>query len=267
MRATWGLVLLLAADCPAEVEAPSYPQILVRALRAAQAGDPDAWSLCDQLEVGKGRGECRLEASRVVPDRGAACDAIVKAHWRNECWFEYAEDLGEQARWEEAVAACEQAEDYEGHCARHLWWTSLQAGTAEPALRDRLVRAFPEHDDEIRRAEADYQAVLEQMRRGDWTAPGQPAPSAGARDWERRFRGEGAVDPELCAGDATCLEVAQRVFADRWRRALERNPESRDTLCGDDAAPAIRLSTGGSPALEASLARIREEHCEGGSPG
>ncbi len=259
-----GALLAVPSGCgnPAD-SVETMPQILVRALALAEAGDPAAWELCLQLESGEGRGMCQVDASRLLPDRAAACESIGRDHWRNECWFEFAEDLAELKRWEEAISACRSADSYEADCARHLWWTSLQAGTSEAGVRARLLEAFPAHAAQIERAEQDYRALLAEMERPGWTPPGSPstAPTGAAADWERRFRDADALDLTTCAGDATCVAAAKKVFEERWKRALERNDEARAALCDGGGSTGARLRSNGHPALEQSLATLRAATC------
>ena len=238
------------------------------ALLAADAGDPRAWAMCERLEVGNGRGECRVSASRSMPDpeRAEACSEIVREHWRNECWFRYAEDLAADARWDDAIERCGHAGTYAEDCARHLWWTSQLGGTTDAALYEKIVRRFPQAagtlgngEDVIRKMATDRAgqaaaeaALAEQTRTF--------ALEEARRGWETKLRAGASCPP----GDSTCVAAKQAIFTERWARALENNPDATSALCGRGGHVGARLSTGGDADLDAALVGLRGERCGDG---
>lgn len=236
--------------------------MLSEALRRADVGNASAWDLCLSLEDGQGRGMCKLAAAHLQADRGAACGSIRREHWRNECWFEFGEDLAADGRWDEAIAACREADEYTRHCARHIWSTALLAGRGDEGVRARLTAAFPEHDGEIAAAETDYRTLAARMAaEGGTAADGRAPVSDEELAWQRTFRGAPRIETGRCAGAEPCLDAARGVYTERWRRFGERNPEVLADFCAGLVLPA-RLDPGEDPVLRAVAARLRAETCE-----
>lgn len=251
------LLPLLLLAC-AEPENPSA--VLTRALRAAEAGDSGAWELCEQLDEGEGAGMCKVAASAAMPDRGAACEKIVRGHWRGECWFEYAEVHAKAARWEGAIAACREAEAYEKDCARHIWWVAQLGGAPDPALRTRLATAFGVEEAYIARGAEEYRAAAEAAAAGEQRERAQREAEAArveeeerrlaetmaavAQDpWKRRFDAESRIDSTTCPEDEreACVAAARTEFTARWERAVERSDAARRHLCGEEGNVGRRL--------------------------
>lgn len=262
------LVLSVLATLLACGSGVSTAELFRTALLAADAGDPRAWTMCERLEIGKGRGECRVSASRSMPDpqRVEACGQIVREHWRNECWFRYAEDLAAAARWDDAIERCGHAGTYAGDCARHLWWTSQLDGTADPALYDKIVRAFPAEQGALGNGEATLRKIVADVagQAGAEAALAEQtrlfAFDEARRGWGTKLRA-GATCPQ--GADAACVAAKQAIFTERWTRALENNTEASRALCGKGGHIGARLATGGDADMEAALVVLQAERCPG----
>lgn len=240
-------------------------EVFRSALLAADAGDPRAWAMCEHLEIGNGRGECRVAASRSMPDleRAEACEQIVREHWRNECWFRYAEDLAAKDLWDEAIERCGHAGAYAGDCARHLWWTSQLDGTVDAALYEKILLRFPEVSGTIDNGEAVVRKMATDLA-GQAEAEAAFADQTrtfafdeARRGWETKLR-DGATCPHA---DAACVAAKRAIFTEHWTRALQNNPEATSVLCGHGGHIGARLSADGDADLEAALVALRAERC------
>lgn len=254
----------LALDIP-EGESPGA--LLTRALRAAEAGDPAAWGLCERLAQGEGAGMCKVAASAAMPDRGAACDRIQRAYWRGECWFEVSEDHTDAGRWEAAIDACRRAEDFDADCARHVWWASVSAtGTRDEAFLARLAETFEMEPAQLDKgAAASKRAEKEADAREAARLQAEAAADTmqGVLRWRSHFREQLRVDTAACPADEreVCVAAATDELRARWERALEHNAAAKVYLCDGTGSVAERLKPGDEPALIALLDTLRQGSC------
>lgn len=112
------MILLLACggDGPCEAEANEQLRTLCLVQRAA-------------AETAAGR------------DGSALCPTIADDHWRDECHFRVAEEMGRSGRIAEALEHCDRSDRYAKFCTTHVAWTGDFSTVAESALPDGALRA------------------------------------------------------------------------------------------------------------------------------
>lgn len=260
------MTILLLLACRPE----SGAALLARALEAANAGDPAAWSLCDQLGPGDDGASCKMIAVRALPveERAAACDRIVLAQWQGECWFEIAETCAAQQRWDEAIAACRNAEPFGVDCARHLWLASALEGPPAPAVLARLRSAFPLQHSGVDGGEGSTPAVAADIDAGREAGRAHHADERAGQAagidvrWEEHFRASRVILTADCpvAERAGCVAAAVEVYTERWSRAATRSAEATGGLCGTRQG-LDRLGTSAEPELIAAEAGLRAKYC------
>lgn len=255
--------LLLLAAC----DARTPPQLLSAGLAAAASGDPASWDLCQRLELGEGRGVCKVAASRTLaPERRfAACDDFSRERWRDECWFVLAEDEVTAGHWDAAIAACGESAGYRVDCGRHLLWQMALVESPPADLAGKLGAAFPEAaaappaEDAIRTHDAEISRALATDVREDRAA--QDAESTRG-DFEALFRSKAHISLAPCPTEdrGPCMAAAAAVLTERLRRSVARNDRQRAALCGGGQGG--RLTWDAEPALEAAVEDLRTKVCD-----
>lgn len=207
--------------------------------------------------MGQGRGSCRVAAARSMPEerRVAACSQIVQDHWRDECWFELAEDRAGTGAWADAADACANAGEYRVDCARHLY---QGRGGDTTEHRSLLLRSVPEAEaalalgaDQVAGTQSAVEAASA-ARVAAGRANGTGAP------WEAVAYDVAASCPPGAAPD--CADNLAQRLTGRWRRAAERQPAVRASLC-DGGMPPAGFSWAPHATLDAAMEQVRADVC------
>lgn len=245
------MILALLLACA--TEGRSQAQIARDAFTRANEGDPAG---CRDLADADMAGFCAFTAvvaRRDAPD-ASGCAAVPAGEWRDECYFERADQLVLTGDPAQVVRICADAGGFRQDCARHV---SVQAfrreGGLSPAFRTALAEVAPELDPD-----------------GGWVGQTRHQVYVDRARHAAHFRAADCATEEDPPG---CVAAMGEVVQLRWERLARKHKLARDVLCAaatrgelpavDEKLVRLRLGWDAHPVLDDAVRRAQRDVCGG----
>lgn len=255
---------------PVAEERRAYLEALALAPRDAEA----ALQACDQVRDVALHGDCQTQA--VIKGR-LDCDRVHDAMWREECWFQAADEARQRGAFDAGIAACERSGRFRDNCLFHYWQHDVmrviqgidwRAARKAPPQDDRAPTAPKHSQDDLVAATADATPIYEewQARLGaDWRGDGllmHALPAPEGSPFSDVFWGRFYVDllehtPVLDLAACDTLAEAKVCRAAMVNVALRRMRDQRQCTARDAAGwrEAVALAADPDPAFVQRLNR------------